>query len=134
MFEATYIKQDNNGFKISEDKEFKLMAKYDENKQLVLKPIFKNKEFNLDEFEIKGHKLTADQKKDLKDNKIIVFEVHDKNGTLQFQSDMKYDAQLNDVLYNSNKGVSYAKTIKEGENNGFTAKTTIVDKGTGIKL
>lgn len=134
MFEATYIKQDNNGFKISEDKEFKLMAKYDENKQLVLKPIFKNKEFNLDEFEIKGQKLTIDQKKDLKDNKIIVFEVHDKNGTLQFQSDMKYDAQLNDVLYNSNKGVGYAKSIKEGEDKGFTAKTTIVDKGTGVKM
>ncbi|PWN62420.1 hypothetical protein C1631_022915 [Chryseobacterium phosphatilyticum] len=136
MFEATYIKQDNNGFKISEDKEFKLMVKFDENKQLILKPVYKNSEFNLDELEIKGQKLSPEQKKDLLDNKIIVFEVHDKNGTLQYATDMKYDAELNDVFYKSNKGIDYAKSMKEGVKNEFTATTKIIDKGssTGMKI
>lgn len=134
IFNSTYIKQDQIGFKISENKDFKLVVKFDENRKLVLKPVFKNNEFKIDEFEMKGQKLTEDQKKDLLDNKMIVFEVFDKNGTLQYQSDMKYDAQLNDILYYSNKGENYAKSIKEGKSQEFTAKTTIIDKGTGIKM
>ncbi|MBD3906774.1 hypothetical protein [Chryseobacterium muglaense] len=134
VFNSTYIKQDQIGFKISENKDFKLVVKFDENRKLVLKPVFKNNEFKIDEFEMKGQKLTEDQKKDLLDNKMIVFEVFDKNGTLQYQSDMKYDAQLNDILYYSNKGENYAKSIKEGKSQEFTAKTTIIDKGTGIKM
>lgn len=134
VFNSTYIKQDQIGFKVSENKDFKLVVKFDENRKLVLKPVFKNNEFKIDEFEMKGQKLTDDQKKDLLDNKMIVFEVFDKNGTLQYKSDMKYDAQLNDILYYSNKGENYAKSIKEGKSQEFTAKTTIVDKGTGIKM
>ncbi|WP_139423935.1 hypothetical protein [Chryseobacterium mulctrae] len=134
VFNSTYIKQDQIGFKISENKDFKLVVKFDENRKLVLKPVFKNNEFKIDEFEMKGQKLSEDQKKDLLDNKMIVFEVFDKNGTLQYQSDMKYDAQLNDILYYSNKGENYAKSIKEGKSQEFTAKTTIIDKGTGIKM
>lgn len=134
VFNSTYIKQDQIGFKISENKDFKLVVKFDENRKLVLKPVFKNNEFKIDEFEMKGQKLSENQKKDLLDNKMIVFEVFDKNGTLQYQSDMKYDAQLNDILYYSNKGENYAKSIKEGKSQEFTAKTTIIDKGTGIKM
>lgn len=135
LITSTVIKDDHNGFKKSEQYDFKLCIKYDENRKAILKPVYKNQNFNLDEFTYKNQKLNEDQKKDLLDQKVILFEVVDKDGNLQFKTDMKYDPQLNDILYNSNKGENYAKSLKEGYTKQFTATTTIIDKGsTGIKI
>ena len=84
---------------------------------------------DLKNFTFKGAELSDLQRKELENNEVIVFEVFDKDGTLQFAHDMKYDRDLNDVVVSPDKGINYAKNIKEGKKKGFYAKTTIENKG-----
>lgn len=132
LFRATHIKEDTNGFKEASEKEFKLQISRNKN-GLNVNPVFKNTELDFDNFELHGNKLTEEQKEELKNNKVIVFEVFDKNGTLQFSTDMKYDSELNDIFYDSNKGKNFGQLQKSTQNK-YVAKTTIVDKGKGMKM
>lgn len=84
---------------------------------------------DLNNFKFKGVELSEKQRKELENNEVIVFEVFDKDGTLQFAHDMKYDRDLNDVVVSPDKGINYAKNIKEGKEKGFYAKTTIENQG-----
>lgn len=84
---------------------------------------------DLNNYKFKSVELSEKQRKELENNEVIVFEVFDKDGTLQFAHDMKYDRDLNDVVVSPDKGINYAKNIKEGKKKGFYAKTTIENKG-----
>lgn len=94
----------------------------------------KNVDFDFEKFEFAGKKLKKEEIEKLLNNEIIVFEVFDKEGTLQFTHDMKYDKDLNDIVVNPSKGINYDHNLKEGKEKGFYAQTKIENKGKSPKI
>lgn len=126
--------------KTGEEIEFKIYAfptnvdTLDNELKLVTLKNNKDVNFDLEKFEFAGKKLKKDEIEKLSKNEIIVFEVFDKNGTLQFTHDMKYDKELNDIVVSPNKGINYARNLKEGKEKGFSAQTRIEKKGNTPKF
>ena len=123
LFKGTHQVSYNNDFKEKQDVSFKLIIKR-ENGKLTIKPIYKNKDFKLDEFEISGQKLNEEQIQKLKGGEQIKFEVFNKDGVLQSSKMMKFDSELNRVSFGVDKGKDFAVTMKKGNEQKFYMKAT----------